>query len=222
MNYFKLHVVTQVCLAAMILAIGSVMILPEHFWELPIIILYLFQELLFFLPLYVFVLRKYKPTWRDLGWVPVRFKPFLKTLGLALGIFIAIELILSFIGSNWPNLPGFSPQEEFLSTAKGRLLDQIILFVIAIGIAPFLEELFFRGFMLKTLMGHMTFMRASLISGLFFTIVHFQFESFFLIFPLALLLNWIYRRHNSIIPGIFFHIVNNALALIIELVITKS
>lgn len=89
---------------------------------------------------------------------------------------------------------------------------------VVIGIlAPFAEEVVFRGAILRKLLGMMDEKRhwvAIAISALVFGLVHLNIPQGIHAFLIGLLLGWMYYRTRSILPGILFHWVNNSVAFI--------
>lgn len=79
--------------------------------------------------------------------------------------------------------------------------------------APLVEELVFRGAILRALLGTMrSHWVAIAFSALIFAVVHFNPIQMPHAFFLGLLLGWMYYRTGSIIPGIMLHWVNNTVA----------
>lgn len=79
--------------------------------------------------------------------------------------------------------------------------------------APLVEELVFRGAILRALLGTMrSHWVAITFSALIFAVVHFNPIQMPHAFFLGLLLGWMYYRTGSIIPGIMLHWVNNTVA----------
>ena len=89
---------------------------------------------------------------------------------------------------------------------------------VVIGIlAPFAEEVVFRGAILRKLLGMMDEKRhwvAIVLSALVFGLVHLNIPQGIHAFLIGLLLGWMYYRTRSILPGILFHWVNNSVAFI--------
>lgn len=111
---------------------------------------------------------------------------------------------------------------------------------LAIGIlAPIVEEMVFRGAILRTLLllggrgndqssmlnaqsSKFKAFAAILISALLFGAVHGNVQQFVHATLIGLLLGWMYYRTNSIVPGIVFHWINNTAAYVIANVIPNS
>lgn len=79
--------------------------------------------------------------------------------------------------------------------------------------APVVEELVFRGAILRTLLGvSKQPLYAVLLSALLFSAVHLNPAQMPHAFLIGLLLGWIYYRTGSILPGILLHWINNTAA----------
>lgn len=186
----------------------------QTFW---IVFFYLIQSLLLFgFLLYV----KHKNHWK---WSALGLRKFsiLDALGLIFAAFtcyfvvsVLINLLLQQYGLT---LPGFAPQSSYLLLFGKNFWGIASLIVTALLIAPMIEEILFRGYLLQNLRVNWGKAIAVSISAAFFALFHFQLASFFFLYLLGLLLGWIYLKSNSVWPCILFHIVNNGLALLLEL-----
>jgi uncharacterized protein len=85
----------------------------------------------------------------------------------------------------------------------------------AVVIAPFCEEIFFRGFLFAGLLRGMTVLWATLISTTLFTIVHGDIGSAVPLFAIGLMLAMVRWRTGSIWPGMALHMLNNAIASVL-------
>ncbi|NPD92537.1 CPBP family intramembrane glutamic endopeptidase [Xylanibacter muris] len=88
---------------------------------------------------------------------------------------------------------------------------------LAVGLlAPVVEEIVFRGAVLKSLLkafrGHWA---AIAVSSVLFAIVHGNPAQMPHAFIVGLLLGWMYWRTGSIVPGVAYHWVNNTIAYIL-------
>ncbi|MBI2453259.1 CPBP family intramembrane metalloprotease [Candidatus Peregrinibacteria bacterium] len=120
------------------------------------------------------------------------------------------------------DIPGYDQQISYLPVFGNDAFAMIIAFFVIVIIAPIVEELFFRGFLLQTLVQYFHPFLGSFITALVFTSIHFQFQSFIPIFVLSLLLNGLFLHTKNIWPSITFHMLNNVLALILEYVVISS
>lgn len=91
------------------------------------------------------------------------------------------------------------------------------LFTSIIG--PFLEEIFFRGFLYGASKKGLGIFWGIVISALFFALIHANLASFFPIFCLGVLLTYLYEKTGSLIPSITVHVIHNSLSLFLLLII---
>lgn len=89
-----------------------------------------------------------------------------------------------------------------------------LTFFSAAILAPFAEEVFFRGFLYGGLRARIGSIGAMVISTVFFTALHFSLDAFIPILVLGFCLAWLYERTGSLYPGIILHAANNAIAVI--------
>ncbi len=80
-------------------------------------------------------------------------------------------------------------------------------------VAPFVEEVFFRGFVFTGLREKYGWIPAALISAGLFALVHLRPISFLPIFLMGLIFAYLYHRTNSIWPGLIMHLATNSLGL---------
>ena len=89
--------------------------------------------------------------------------------------------------------------------------------------APLVEELIFRGAVLKALLeGMHNNWAAIVLSAALFALVHFNPVQMPHAFCLGLLLGWMYYRTGSVIPGIAVHWVNNTVAYVVTNLFPQS
>jgi membrane protease YdiL (CAAX protease family)/uncharacterized RDD family membrane protein YckC len=112
-----------------------------------------------------------------------------------------------------------SPKQKDIAGDLGvndsSLLVAITAVTLIAVVAPFAEELFFRGFFFSGLRSRLSLWPAALISGIIFGLPHIPSGPLAAI-PLSGLgfgLAWLYNRTGSLWPCVFAHVINNALAL---------
>jgi uncharacterized protein len=116
----------------------------------------------------------------------------------------------TWIQEQMPALPNILEQQFDMI-----LKDRMGYLVIGL-LAPFAEELVFRGAILKALLGwSKNHWYAIAISALVFALVHGNPAQMPHAFVIGLLLGWMYYRTDSIIPSVAFHWVNNTAAYIL-------
>jgi membrane protease YdiL (CAAX protease family) len=93
----------------------------------------------------------------------------------------------------------------------------IITGIFVIGVAPFVEEFFFRGFLYQSFRNELGVWPAALISGMIFGGIHFKPEYFVPLSALGILLAWLFEKTGSLWPCIAVHAINNTLAFAVLL-----
>src|SRR5579864_863287 len=169
------------------------------------------------LVVYVRVIMPRALTWADLGLKPLPLE-YVVRMGLAAGL--AGLVIIDIIGSLLSQVglrPNQLEQFDFVLT-EGPLAFALLLVAAAV-VAPFVEELFFRGFLFGLLRRRQPLWVAYLLSGVLFTILHLEPNRMTVpqmaglsvgIFILAMILAWLYQHTGSLWPGMIAHAVNNA------------
>lgn len=127
--------------------------------------------------------------------------------------------VLASIGTIIPStwLQDIMPQLPNIMEDTFNLIlkDRMGYFVIGL-LAPLVEELVFRGAILKALLGWFNnHWYAIVLSALLFALVHGNPAQMPHAFLIGLLLGWMYYRTGSIIPGVVLHWVNNTVAYIL-------
>jgi uncharacterized protein len=156
---------------------------------------------------------------RGLGWwnalhpAPVRAQALMGLLTPALllvspALFLASGLIDDAVRAAFP-MPDRLRQlfDELFGGGAASFLAVVI-------VAPFVEELLFRGIILRGLLARMSATKAVLLSSVLFGAMHANIYQFVDAGTFALLLGWLYVRFRSTLPGILLHGVTNALAML--------
>ena len=157
---------------------------------------------------------KYKLDWSALGFRSFNMK---KGLLLAAGVVLAglllsvlYDLLMSQFGEESSSLI-----LDFTDTALGLAT----ITILAVVLAPFAEEIFFRGFLFTGIGNRYGYGWGAVFSALIFAMAHLMQPGAFLpIFLLGLLMAWLYRRTGSIWACIITHSVYNSLALVFMLI----
>lgn len=122
---------------------------------------------------------------------------------------LAIGVITESIASLIP-MP-----EEFSKIFEQMITFDLAGFLTVAIAAPILEELIFRGIVLKTFLKKYNPLKAILLSALLFGIVHFNPWQFIAAFAMGIAIGWVYYQTKSIFPAIFIHFVNNCSGFIL-------
>lgn len=122
---------------------------------------------------------------------------------------------------------------DYLLASEGRVLSIIFpswgwgdvpRVLLGLTMAPISEEIFFRGFLLRSFQGSMDFWRANLLTAMAFVAIHWPYWLYsqgyhfgllnlsVRIFIIGILLGYLVHKSNSLWPGILAHILNNFLS----------
>jgi len=182
--------------------------------------LYVIQSLALLFPFWYFVVRKYGLEFSQLGfrWIGTR-----KTIAWIVAAYLVYIGFSSFVITLFSVVGigniGFEPQQSLFDFFGKDFIGIIFAGFIAVVLAPFIEEIFFRGFVLNTLVKKIGIAWGIVLTALIFAAVHFEFQSIMPLIILAFILNILYVRTGSIWPGILFHVLNNVVAFFVLLLL---
>jgi membrane protease YdiL (CAAX protease family) len=179
---------------------------------------YLIQFVILFFPLWLLVVDKYNVSFRDFGFKPIKFWTLAKTVILCYLFYLVLSYVILTIltALNFTSLPGYEEQESYLPLFGYDPFGLTIAFLVVSILAPFIEELFFRGFVYRTFIKTWPVWLASILSAVLFALVHFQLQTFFPLFLLGLILNSAYQRTGSVWTSMAFHSLNNTIAFSLD------
>jgi hypothetical protein len=135
------------------------------------------------------------PTARNLGW-GVAF------LALAVLLVMAVALATSLVLK-----PDQSPQRDLQELLRGLSGwgPSLLMFAVVAGLAPFFEELLFRGFLFPVLARRGRVAAALLVSALLFGAIHLQPAGLPILSTLGLAMALAVRQTGSLWPAILVH-----------------
>ena len=105
--------------------------------------------------------------------------------------------------------------QTLLQSAKYAPLTTYATLLASVVVAPFCEEVFFRGFVFMGLLRGMPLGWAIVLSALIFAIAHADPGSFAVLFVIGLALAFLRWRTRSLWPGILLHLLNNAVGALL-------
>jgi uncharacterized protein len=190
-----------VCLG-LITALGEKLSLP---FDAGLIVV--FGEVVLLLPAWYFTINKYGATWADLG---LRgFHP--AAVGMGCGLML-LSMIFNLLYASFLAIFHLRIQPEVQLIFSHTSFPLALLFGGAV-VAPFVEEVFFRGFVFAGLRGRWDWRRAALVSAALFALAHVVPTSILPIFILGLIFAFLYQSSGSIWPAILMHMLTNTVAL---------
>ena len=126
-------------------------------------------------------------------------------------LFLSAPIIILINHCSYVLLENFNQQDIVYSVKKDINLNRVINLVI---IAPLLEELYFRGILLKHLITFNGPFWAIIISSVYFTIIHFNVLASPTLFVLSIILGIIFVSTQNLIYCLLLHSVFNGIMLI--------
>lgn len=167
-----------------------------------------FGEAALLLPVWYLTIHKYKMGWADLGLRPFRARAIWLGCGLMLlSFFFNIGYAYFLARFNLQIQPDID--RMFAQTDYPWLL----LFG-GIVVAPFVEELFFRGFIFAALRRQWNWQKGMVASAALFALFHILPTSLLPIFILGLIFAFLYQVSGSLWPAILMHMLTNGLTLL--------
>jgi membrane protease YdiL (CAAX protease family) len=127
-------------------------------------------------------------------------------IGVALSASVA--LFVTWVAEKIQGAPPEAPEQIPLEVDPSTLV-LIVLGISTIMLAPFAEELFFRGMLHQSVRTKLRFLPAAIMSGAVFAVAHFEPLVMPSIFVLALALTTVYERERSLWAPIFAHATFN-------------
>ncbi|HJU38325.1 MAG TPA: CPBP family intramembrane glutamic endopeptidase, partial [Tahibacter sp.] len=136
----------------------------------------------------------------------------------ACAVAIAIGVALAFLAQGYLALLHALPLPalhealkqgaEFLQQTDGRLW----LAVMAVAVAPWIEEFLFRGLLLRALLGEVGTARAIVVSSALFAVLH-PWPFWPVIFAVGAASALVYWRSRALVPCVLLHVAYNAVAV---------
>ena len=143
---------------------------------------------------------------------------FIQAIGMSILFVVFNGILLKFLG----NFIDLSEGASFINALSAKedisaLLNEygfIMAVIVAALIAPFYEEVIFRGIILTSVEKHLGFKLANVIQALLFATIHFNLNLFIFYFSFAIITGYFVKRTGGLLTGITFHAVNNFLVVV--------
>lgn len=196
------------CLGAwMLVSMGIVLLAGRAGLRIDPGVLVSLLELPLLLPVWWLGVRRYDTGWKSLGLTG--FAP--ATIVVGLGLLLA-TLVLNALYDVFLSQFGLRAQPDFARIFE-KAPSPWPLLVGGSVLIPFVEEVFFRGFVLAGFQKGYGWTTAMLLSSGLFALVHLQPLAIPPIFVLGMVFAYLYRRSGSIWPAVLLHVLMNAMAL---------
>ncbi len=190
------------------LSMGTVLLLllglsRQYFEKIGVLLL----ELMYLLPVAIIL------AWRRVHWRHLGFGKFtLEVVGLGCGLLL-IGYIIILAHNALLYFLGVDTQGDQIFQIFNQLESPIWFFLVGAVVAPFVEEIFFRGFLFQGFRQKYGWLPALLLSSAIFSLAHLDPVSLIPTFVLGCVLTFVYHRSNSLWPGIIFHAAINFTSL---------
>jgi len=149
--------------------------------------------------------------WRKVSWTELglrRFDP--NTLALGCGLLVVVYTLV-IINNLIMVALGVVTQADVVADLLGEIDSPILFAFVTAFVAPFTEELFFRGFLFKGLREKFGWVSALIFSSVIFALFHGQIATLIPTFLLGALFAYLYQRTESVFPGMLMHFLVNAM-----------
>src|SRR3990172_9508248 len=167
----------------------------------------LLLELFLLLAVALFTVRKYKVSWAMVGLrLPQRGSWWLP-LALLGGALVVIWVYFEVIAALGAEPSSNIPDEVFHSVPL-----TVLVGILSLGLAPVMEETFFRGFLFGGLRGRWGFFFAALSTGFLFALAHVDPLVFIPFTAVGMIFAWGYVYSGSILAGMIAHLLFNSIA----------
>jgi uncharacterized protein len=160
--------------------------------------------------------------WRRIPWSSLGFGRFhWSTLGIGCGLLVASYSIILIHNLILMSL-GIETQGDEIYRLFELLDTPAWFFFVGAVLAPFVEEIFFRGFLFQGFRAKYGWVSGMLLSSAIFAVAHLDPVSLIPTFILGNLLAYLYHRSNSVWPGVILHVLVNTFGLIAVYVLTQN
>lgn len=161
--------------------------------------------------IYLIVTKKYQVSFQKTFGLNVKKFPSYFTQGIAVAFFIVIGTTL--VSYAFTELFGAGRENPYSDIPAEKLR---VISLLAVFIAPVVEEIFFRGFMQPALTKSLGVFGGIFITALIFGLSHTQYFDYGIalvaVTVIGLILGVTRHYTNSVVPGIFAHLLNNLFA----------
>gem|GEM_PF-1129582 len=144
--------------------------------------------------------------------------PFFKAAGYSILFFIGI-IIFEAIWISFLGVLGVTPPDSATPIVEmygSSALAFVVIFILTVVIAPFVEEVFFRSFLYQAFRKRYGVTVGILISAVIFGLFHFSFLVVLPVFVLiGIFLGYIFEKFHSVYPAMMLHALNNFVFFVI-------
>jgi len=178
-------------------------------------VLYGVQVVLMLGVVWFFAILRRKSRLKDLG---LRYYSIAKTIWYSFISLLAILLVSFLYVFLMNSIFGIeAPSSKIEILVANRSISSNILLVVVAVVAPFSEEIFFRGFLYSAFKKSWGVNAALFLSSILFAVVHLELYSFIPLVIIGWILAYLFEKTKSLMPAIFLHGVYNLILILILL-----
>ena len=141
------------------------------------------------------------PRWRDIGW-----------LGIGVVSYLILTMIVQQVAGYLFPFVNYDQAQETGYAGISTHLEYILAFIGLVIVAPFAEEVLFRGYLLGKLRQHVALWLSIVLTSLLFAFVHFQWNVGIDVFALSIVLCILRVKSDSLWASILLHMTKNGIA----------
>jgi membrane protease YdiL (CAAX protease family) len=170
---------------------------------------------------YLVLVRRKGVSFKDIGFVSVPARTIALMFPLALGVLFLVGLVAAATSPLLGDAPSTSRQ---LALQQGTSLsggEAAMLFVAAAIVAPFVEEMFFRGLIYRYLRGRYSVVPALITSSALFAVMHPYLPLLPGLFVLGAVFARVTERYQSLYPAVLLHGLNNGFAVLVVALVSS-
>ena len=172
----------------------------------------LLLEIFLFMAVVLFTVGKYNVSWAAIGLrLPQRGSWWLP-LALLGGALVAVWAYFAVLAAFGAEPSGNIPDDAFDSVPL-----VVLIGILSLGLAPIMEEVFFRGFLFGGLRGRWGVFLAALGTGFLFALAHVDPLVFIPFTAVGMIFAWGYVYSGSILAGVIAHFLFNLTSFIVGL-----
>lgn len=167
------------------------------------------------------ILRHYRADFKDIGLRNFKISHIGYAL-LALPIYFVLTAFFSSLAAIFFTGLDLEQTQDLGFTNSGDPLELAMVFVALVVLPPLVEELLFRGFILKGFLKNMRFFGAALFTSILFGVAHGQWNVAIDTFALSIVLCYLVQKTGTIWPSIFLHAFKNFIAYFFLFIMTPE
>jgi membrane protease YdiL (CAAX protease family) len=164
-------------------------------------------ELFLLMAVALFTVGKYKVSWAEVGLRLPRRGGWWLPLALLSGALATVWIYFTILFVLGAEPEGNIPDEAFDSVPLVALVG-----ILSLGLAPVMEETFFRGFLFGGLRGRWGVFFAALASGFLFALAHVDPLVFIPFTAVGMIFAWGYVYSGSILASVIAHLLFNGIS----------